>query len=152
MTKILMVCLGNICRSPLAEGILRHRAEQAGANIEVDSCGTSNWHAGESPDGRTQDNARTHGVNLSSLRARQFRVSDFDEFDLIYVMDRANFRDVEAQARTADDMTKVDLLLNQSNPGTDMAVPDPYYGGPSGFEDVYQLVDEACAVIVDRHT
>ena len=143
--KILMVCLGNICRSPLAEGVLRQKVEEkAIAYIVVDSCGTSNYHIGQSPDQRTQSNALTHKTDLSKLRGRQFTVVDFDNFDKIFVMDLSNRENVLKLARSKEDEQKVELLLNITHPKKDLAVPDPYFGGPTGFEDVYQLVDAAC--------
>jgi protein-tyrosine phosphatase len=152
-TRVLMVCLGNICRSPLAEGILRHQLRAAGLAdvVEVDSAGTSGWHAGEQPDKRSAANARRHGVEISTLRARQFVVADFDRFDEIYVMDNENLKNVHSLARSEADVQKSDLLLNQLHPGQNRAVPDPYYGGEEGFELVYQLVNEACTILVNRY-
>ncbi|MCW3071369.1 MAG: protein-tyrosine-phosphatase [Bacteroidetes bacterium] len=148
MTKVLMVCLGNICRSPLAEGILRVKAEKAGLYVEIDSAGTSNYHLGENPDKRTVINAARHAVDVAKLKARQFSVSDFDEFDHIFVMDRSNYADVLSLARNDDDRHKVEMILNRVYPGSDMSVPDPYFGGEQGFENVFILLDKACDVIV----
>jgi protein-tyrosine phosphatase len=149
--KILMVCLGNICRSPLAEGVLRFHLKKAGLDqVLVDSAGTSGWHDGEKPDKRSAQNAREHGIDISKLVSRKFLVADFDRFDLIYVMDQSNYRDVISQARHENDKMKVDLLLNAKWPNQNRAVPDPYYGGESGFENVFQLVEEACLEIVSR--
>lgn len=149
MTKILMVCLGNICRSPLAEGILRHKAEQNNLNITIDSAGTSNYHIGEHPDSRTIANARKHGVDVSKLKARQFSEKDFDDFDIIFVMDSSNYADVVSLARNEKDKNKVELILNRSYPNTNMSVPDPYFGGEQGFENVFILLDKACDIIVE---
>ena len=147
--KILMVCLGNICRSPLAEGILRDKLEKKGfIHIEVDSAGTSAYHIGEHPDKRSIRNAKSHGIDISKLRGRQFTASDFDEFDRIYVMDSSNFSNVIHLARNEDDTGKVKLILNELEPGSDMAVPDPYYGGENGFEHVFQLLDKACEAMI----
>jgi protein-tyrosine phosphatase len=148
MAKILMVCLGNICRSPLAEGILRVKAEKAGVEIQIDSAGTSNYHIGEHPDKRTVLNAQKHAVDVSQLKARQFQVSDFDEFDHIFVMDSSNYGDVLSLARNDADRKKVELILNRVYPGADMSVPDPYFGGEQGFENVFILLDKACDVII----
>lgn len=148
MTKILMVCLGNICRSPLAEGILRVKAEKAGLDVAIDSAGTSNYHIGEHPDKRTISNAAMHAVDVANLKARQFSVSDFDEFDHIFVMDRSNYADVLSLARNDNDRRKVEMILNRVYPGSDMSVPDPYFGGEQGFENVFILLDKACDVIV----
>lgn len=149
MPKILMVCLGNICRSPLAEGILRDKTQQKNIDIFIDSAGTSNYHVGEHPDKRTIANALQHGVDLSTLVGRQFSVSDFDEFDTIFVMDSSNYSDVVSLARNSKDKEKVELILNRVYPNSNMSVPDPYFGGEQGFENVYILLDKACDVIVD---
>jgi protein-tyrosine phosphatase len=143
-----MVCLGNICRSPLAEGILRVKAEKAGIDITIDSAGTSNYHIGECPDKRTILNAQKHAVDVAKLKARQFSVNDFDEFDHIFVMDSSNYSDVISLARNNSDRKKVELILNRVYPGSDMSVPDPYFGGEQGFENVFILLDKACDVIV----
>ncbi len=144
-----MVCLGNICRSPMAEGVLRKKLSEKGIEAEVDSAGTSNYHVGEKPDERAIACAARHGVDLKSLRARQFRPEDFDRFDRIFVMDLANYSDVISLARTPADREKVDLLLHVSFPDTNMEVPDPYFGGDSGFEKVYLLLDNACGLLAE---
>lgn len=146
--KILMVCLGNICRSPLAEGIMAAKVD--GLSVEVDSAGTASYHIDEAPDHRSIKIARKMGVNISSLRGRQFKVSDFDEFDKIYVMDESNLENVLALARTEEDKTKVDLILNESHPDKNLEVPDPYFGGDQGFENVYKMLDEATEVILNK--
>ena|SRR6218665_565765 len=147
MTKILMVCLGNICRSPLAEGILRNKAEKLNLNIEIDSAGTSNYHTGQNPDKRTIQNALQHKIDVSKLKARQFSVHDYDRFDHIFVMDSSNYSDVAALARNEKDLQKVELILNRVYPNSNMSVPDPYFGGEQGFENVFILLDKACDVI-----
>lgn len=149
MTKILMVCLGNICRSPLAEGVLRYKAEKANLNLTIDSAGTSNYHIGEHPDKRTILNARQHEIDVSKICARQFNVSDFDEFDYIFVMDSSNYADVLSLARSEKDRRKVELILNRVYPNSNMSVPDPYFGGEQGFENVFILLDKACEVIIE---
>ena len=151
MQKILMVCLGNICRSPLAEGIMLKLIADNNLDISVDSAGTSNYHVGEQPDKRTINNAKKHGVDLSPLRARQFKASDFDEFDLIYVMDKSNRSNVLALATTEQQKQKIKLLLSEIDSNEIPEVPDPYFGGEQGFEDVFQLVYKACEVIVEKH-
>lgn len=145
-----MVCLGNICRSPLAEGVLRSLAP---AHWEIDSAGTAAYHIGEHPDPRSIASGKSHGIDIDSLRGRQFTQKDFDRFDRIFVMDKSNLKNVLSLARNASDRNKVDLLLNQSHPGSDLEVPDPYYGGEQGFEDVYQMIHEACSALVkqDNH-
>jgi len=149
--KILMVCLGNICRSPVAEGLLRQKAEVAGLadRIVVDSCGTGNQHAGEAPDERSAKNAMENGLDIRMLRSRQIRQEDFDEFDRLYVMDKSNYQNVMAMARDAADREKVELILNMSTPGSNTAVPDPWFGGGQGFQTVYDMLDEACDAIID---
>lgn len=135
-----MVCLGNICRSPLAEGIL---ASKVGDDVFVDSAGTSDWHVGKAPDPRSIEVAAHHDLDISHLRGRQFTVEDFDNFDLIYVMDASNYQNVVRLARTQEDEDKVIMILNEVNQGRNEQVPDPYYGGDDGFEKVYQMLDEA---------
>ena len=136
-----MVCLGNICRSPLAEGILKSKLSN---NFIIDSAGTANYHVGNSPDKRSVAVARKHGLDISNLKGRQFDISDFDVFDIIYVMDESNFQNVVKLARNVEDIAKVKLILNEVHQGKNHEVPDPYYGGDNGFENVYQLLDEAC--------
>lgn len=147
--KILMVCLGNICRSPLAHGLLREKTSHI-ESVEVDSAGTAGYHVDDAPDTRMIKTARAHDVNISDLRGRQFAAEDFDHFDKIYVMDESNRENVLALARNDRDRAKVSMILNESNPGADLPVPDPYYGGDMGFEHVYQLLDDATTVITKK--
>jgi len=140
--EVCFVCLGNICRSPLAEGVFRHKAEEIGLEYEFDSAGTGGWHAGEEPDQRMQETALKYGIDISDLRARQFSDEDFDQFDKIFVMDESNQSNVLAQAKSSDDEAKVELLLNTLHPGEDMVVPDPYFGGQRGFDHVYELLND----------
>lgn len=150
--KILMVCLGNICRSPMAEGILRKKIHEFNLPVITDSCGTGGWHVGEAPDERMQETGRQNGVPIDDLRARQFTVDDYDTFDFIYVMDTQNYRDVTALARNEADKKKVKLLLDLLHPGLHQSVPDPYYGGQQGFQHVFDLLDEATDIIVKEIT
>lgn len=136
-----MVCLGNICRSPLAEGILQSKVDPE--QISVDSAGTAAYHIGEAPDLRSIKIARKNGINISKQTGRQFRLSDFDEFDKIYVMDHSNYQNVLRLARNEEDKAKVDLILNEIKANSNQDVPDPYYGGDEGFEQVYRLLDAA---------
>lgn len=145
-----MVCLGNICRSPIAEGILRQRVKDAGLAIETDSAGTSDFHVGEKADSRMRAAALQNGVDISDLRAREFVVSDFDEFDIIYAMDRSNYGNILNLARTDADKEKVRMILNESNPGMDLEVPDPYYGGEQGFQNVINMLNEAMDVVIQK--
>ena len=150
MTKVLFVCLGNICRSAIAEGVLKQKSEEQNLGLVVDSAGTSNYHVGEAPDRRMQAKAIEHGLNISNQRGRQFTVSDFDEFDYIFAMDNSNYKNILSLARNEADEEKVSLFLNQSYPNENMDVPDPYYGGEQGFEDVYQMVDKACNDFIEK--
>ena len=143
-----MVCLGNICRSPLAEGILKSKTDSY--NVYVDSAGTGGYHVGELPDKRSIAVARKNGLDITDQRCRKFSVKDFDEFDIIYVMDNSNRRDVLSLARDKKDEEKVKMILNELFPGENVDVPDPYYGGSFGFESVYDMLDKACAIIAAR--
>tara|TARA_R110002049_G_scaffold306635_1_gene505469 strand:- start:45375 stop:45830 length:456 start_codon:yes stop_codon:yes gene_type:complete len=150
MTKILMVCLGNICRSPLAEGILKSKLPN---NLFfVDSAGTANYHIGNAPDKRSVAIAKKQGLDISHLKGRQFSVSDFDRFDLIYVMDASNYDNVIKLAKNDVDIAKVNFILNEIYPNQNYDVPDPYYGGNKGFKTVYKMLDEACDSISRKLT
>jgi protein-tyrosine phosphatase len=144
MSKILFVCLGNICRSPLAEGIMLHLNNKHNLKLEIDSAGTSNYHIGESPDGRTISNALKNGINLSFLKARQFTLNDFDYFDHIFVMDKNNLNHLLSLTKNEIHKNKVSLFLNSVYPNKNLEVPDPYYGLEKDFEAVFQLVYKAC--------
>lgn len=145
MVKVLMVCLGNICRSPLAQGILESKVNLD--KVFVDSAGTAAYHVGNLPDERSIDVARNYGINITNQRARKFTVQDFDEFDYIYAMDISNYQNILMLARGEEDENKVRLILNEIYPSENKSVPDPYYGGNQGFVNVYQMLDEACDVI-----
>lgn len=144
-----MVCLGNICRSPLAEGILKHKVRQNGLDIHVASSGTAAYHIGESADARMIATAHRHGVDLTGHRGSQFKEKDFDKYDKIFVMDSSNYRNVIRLARNENDRAKVQLIMDVLDPETGYDVPDPYYGGDDGFELVYNMLDQACDRIVD---
>jgi protein-tyrosine phosphatase len=146
-SKILMVCLENICRSPLAEGIMSSKLSN---DFIVDSAGTGGWHAGELPDKRSISTAKNRGLDITSQRARQFKISDFESFDYIYVMDNSNYKDVIALAPNEEAKSKVKLILNEIFPGENVDVPDPYYGGQDGFENVFNMLNEACDVIAGK--
>ena len=148
MIRVLMVCLGNICRSPLAEGILQNKVDPD--EIVVASAGTAGYHVGNKPDHRSIAVAKKYGLDISNQKGRQFRVADFDKFDIIYVMDESNYNNVIALARNDADKEKVKLILNEVYPNQDYSVPDPYYGGPEGFENVFMMLDEACSLISER--
>jgi len=135
---VLALCLGNICRSPIAEGLLRDHIERAGLNIRVDSAGTSSFHQGEAPDPRSIEVMRQHTLDISAQRSRPLTTDDFERFDLILAMDKSNLRNARALAPTQETQGKVQLLLEENQ-----EVPDPYYGGERGFEVVYQMVNQA---------
>ena len=145
-----MVCLGNICRSPLAEGILQAKVNSEGLDIKVDSAGTGGWHVGQGPDHRAVAIANKYGIDISQQQARQFSSTDFEGFDIIYAMDGSNLSDIVSLANSNEDIEKVRLILNEINPEDNTPVPDPYYGGDDGFEKVYQLLDEACEIIIKK--
>ncbi len=151
MQKILFVCLGNICRSPLGEGIMLHFIKENNLQnlVHADSAGTANYHVNEAPDHRTIANAKKNGVDISALRARQFTSADFDNFDKIYVMDKSNYENVLSLAKNTSHKNKVDFLLNVLHPQQNQHVPDPYYGTETDFELVFQLVYKACQKIVE---
>ena len=146
--RILMVCLGNICRSPLAEGILRSKI--ISDTVIVDSAGTSGFHQGELPDSRSIAVARLNGIDITNQRSRKFLVEDFDNFDLIYAMDQSNYYNILDLARNNEDESKVRMILNESHPNQNLNVPDPYYGGDKGFDNVFRMLDEACEIIASQ--
>lgn len=145
--KILMVCLGNICRSPLAEGILRKKIEDQNLDWQVDSAGTGGWHVGENPDARAIALAKKYGVDISILRARQIRKKDFQEFDLIFVMDHENYANVISMTSVPEEKNKVEFFLNILKPGSNANVPDPWYDDDL-FENVFKMLDEGCDAIL----
>ena len=140
-----MVCLGNICRSPLAEGILQSKLD---ANFfSIDSAGTAAYHIGELPDQRSIAVAKKHGIDISNQKARKFDIKDFIEFDIIYAMDKENYQNICSLAKNKTELQKVKMILDEVNLSQNLSVPDPYYGGDDGFQNVYQLLDEACEKI-----
>ena len=141
-----MVCLGNICRSPLAEGILSSKGKHL--NIEVDSVGTAGYHVGKKPDIRSIEIANKYAIDLNQQRARQFSRADFDEFDIIYAMDTNNYAHLISLASSETERNKIRMILNEINPNAYQSVPDPYYGGDNGFQDVYNMLDKACDKII----
>jgi protein-tyrosine phosphatase len=149
--KILMVCLGNICRSPLAEGVMQSLADKYQLNWEVDSAGTSNWHEGELPHRRSIKTAQDHDIDITDQRSRPFIPEDMNIFDHIYVMDSENYREVKRIAGKLWNPDKVDLILNAVTPGKNKAVPDPWYeDSDRAFEHVYQLLREACEKLIQQ--
>ncbi|WP_178988073.1 low molecular weight protein-tyrosine-phosphatase [Winogradskyella schleiferi] len=148
MTRILMVCLGNICRSPLAHGIMQSKLPEA--HFYVDSAGTGAYHIGNTPDKRSISVAKKYGLDISTQSARQFKVSDFDTFDYIYAMDQSNYTDIISLARNNNDIGKVKLFLEANASIQNKNMPDPYYGDQSDFEYVYKLVDETCSILAKK--
>jgi protein-tyrosine phosphatase len=147
-TRVLMVCLGNICRSPMAEGILRHKAKEQGLDIETDSAGTSHWHEGEAPDRRAIQNLKERDIDISDLRARPFHHSDFQAFDYIFAMDSSNYEDILQLARDDEERSRVRMIMNLVDGNENVSVPDPYYGGEMQFQRVYDMLDEATDVFL----
>lgn len=146
--KILMVCLGNICRSPLAEGILTSKLPKD--KFQVDSAGTGNYHIGKQPDHRSIATAKKMGLDISNQKSRQFSAKDFEDFDYIFVMDNSNYDNVIALAKTDSHKNKVQLILDDLFPGENVDVPDPYYGLQNGFDTVYEMLDETCDSIAKK--
>lgn len=143
-----MVCLGNICRSPLAEGILKNKTQNL--DVFVDSAGTSSFHVGNPPDSRSIEIASKNGIDLTDQRARQFSEKDFHNFDKIYAMDTNNYSHIISLAKDQSDRDKVDVILNVLNSKSYDSVPDPYYGAGDGFQIVYDLLNSACDAIVGK--
>lgn len=155
--SILFVCLGNICRSPVAEGVFRQALTQRISAEKarlwtIDSAGTSDYHAGEAPDPRSQDSALRHGIDISQQQSRPFERIDFEKFDHIMVMDSSNHVNVSRLTDAPSHKQKIHLMLDASFPGENRPVPDPYYGGEHGFENVYQLLAEASEKWLDQWT
>jgi protein-tyrosine phosphatase len=149
--KILMVCLGNICRSPLAEGVLKHKARQAGLNWTVESAGTNGYHIGEAPHRLSQKVALLNGIDICDQRARQFVREDFDRYDKLYAMADDVLYEMKRIAKNKWDEAKVDFFLNELHPGKDHSVPDPWYGTEPGFHEVYKLINETCDAIIKKY-
>ena len=150
--KILMVCLGNICRSPLAEGILQHKASQTGLQWSVESAGTGTWHIGQPPHHLSQQVALSKGIDISYQRCRQFRKEDMLDYNLIYVMDEENYRDIKIMSRDLWNENKVNLLLNELYQGENRGVPDPYLGTEPDYQEVFLMIEKACDKIIEKYS
>ena len=150
--KILMVCLGNICRSPLAEGILQHKTFEAGLNWSVESAGTNSCHTGQPPHLLSQKVARLNGIEICNQRARSFVAGDFEVYDKIYALAGDVLDDIKRIAKKKFDPTKVDLLMNELYPGKDIDIPDPWYGPEPGYHKVYKIIDEVCDAIIKKYS
>jgi len=146
-----MVCLGNVCRSPLAEGILKAKIKKAGLNWEVDSAGTNGYHVGEPPHQFSQKVALMKGTDISCQQCRAFVKEDFDRFDKIYAMAADIIDEMKLIAGQKYDAAKVDLLLNEAYPGENQDIPDPWYGTERGYHKVYNLIEEACEALINNH-
>ena len=147
--NVLMVCLGNICRSPLAHGILESKAPE---DWYIDSAGTSGWHEGERPDTRSIITAKGRGLNIDQQRSRPFLAEDFERFDIIFAMDSSNHTNITRLAPDEASKAKVRLIMNEAYPGENRQVPDPYTGGQRGFEDVYDMLDLAIEKFLEQHS
>nr|WP_214447800.1 low molecular weight protein-tyrosine-phosphatase [Flavihumibacter rivuli] len=146
-----MVCLGNICRSPLAEGILEHKARQAGLDWTVESAGTNGYHVGEAPHHLSQKVAKMNGIDISRQRARRFVAHDLQQYDLVYAMAADVIDDMRRIARSGFDGKKVKLLMEEVYPGDAMDVPDPWYGPEPGYHEVFAMISEACDRIIEKY-
>jgi protein-tyrosine phosphatase len=146
--KILMVCLGNICRSPLAEGLLS--AKLPNDKFIIDSAGTGAYHVGKQPDQRSIQVAKKHGIDITSQKARQFTSRDFENFDYIFAMDNSNYDNILDLAKNEAHKAKVDMILNHLFPGENVDVPDPYYGLQNGFDMVFEMLDETCSILAKK--
>ncbi|HWJ29834.1 MAG TPA: low molecular weight protein-tyrosine-phosphatase [Flavisolibacter sp.] len=149
--NILMVCLGNICRSPLAEGILKHKASQAGLDWNIESAGTNGYHNGEAPHQLSQKVAKLNGIDICDQRSRQFVKADMERYDKIYALADDVVDEIRRIAREKYDPAKVDLLMNEAYPGEDVSVPDPWYGSEPGYHEVYKMINEACDHIIEKY-
>lgn len=150
--KILMVCLGNICRSPLAEGILQDKAFKAGLTWSIESAGTNSYHTGEPPHPLSQKVARLNGIDISKQRARKFTGEDFEIYDKIYALSSDVLDDMRRIAKYKFNVLKTDLLMNELHPGQDLDVPDPWYGEEPGYHEVYKMLDKVCDIIIEKYS
>ena len=146
-----MVCIGNICRSPLAEGILQHKAFQSGLHWSVESAGTHSYHIGEAPHRLSQKVAKLNGIDISQQRARKFTADDFDMYDKIYAMTEDILEDIKRIAKNKFDANKAALLMNELHPGKNLPVPDPWYGNEDGYVHTFALINQACEAIIQQH-
>ena len=149
--KILMVCLGNICRSPLAEGILKYKCAQRKLDWHIESAGTGKWSMGDAPDERSIRIASEKGIDISSQRSRSVHSGDYEEFDLLFAMDISNYKHLMQWAMDKEEEHKVKLIMDEISPGENISIPDPYWND-AGFEEVYAILDKACDKIVERYS
>jgi protein-tyrosine phosphatase len=149
--RVLMVCLGNICRSPLAEGILQEKVKKAGLNWVVDSAGTNHYHTGDPPHPLSQKVALANGIDITQQRARRFTTEDLNQFDKIYALAGDVLKNIQRITGNKFNSSKVDLLLNEQYPGKNLDVPDPYYGGEPDFHEVFELLDQVCDQLILKY-
>ena len=150
MKSVLFVCLGNICRSPMAHGIFRHKAQESGLEINIESAGTSAFHNGESADQRAISTLLSKGISIVDLRSRLLVDTDFEDYDYIFTMDTSNQSNVLKMANNLNHSNLPEMVMNLAYPGEDISVPDPYYGGSTGFEDVYAMLNEALDILAQK--
>ena len=150
--KILMVCLGNICRSPLAEGILQNKALEAGLNWQVDSAGTNGYHTGEPPHHLSIKVAKLNGIDICEQRSRKFTAADFEAYDIIYAMALDVLEDMKRIGKKHFNSKKVSLFLDESFPGEEKDVPDPWYGGEDGYHETFEIINSNCDSIIKKYT
>lgn len=150
--RVLMVCLGNICRSPIAEGVLRHQASLLGLNWHIDSAGTNNYHTGEPPHKYSQKVCLAHGIDISYQRAQRFTPAHLSQYDIIYAMATDVLQEIERIAGPHHSTANVHLFLNELQPGTNHSVPDPWYGDESGYTPVFNLISDTCTAIINKYT
>ncbi|MFN8321948.1 MAG: low molecular weight protein-tyrosine-phosphatase [Chitinophagales bacterium] len=148
--KILMVCLGNICRSPIAHGLLQHKADKLNLKWKVDSAGTSDWHEGELPNPKSIEVMKNHGVDITYQRSRPIIKQDLEDFDIIYVMDASNYQNVKNMAVNSDEIAKIHLIMNEVNPGHNQPVPDPWGLTEKHYEEVYEMLDKATDRVIEK--
>jgi protein-tyrosine phosphatase len=149
--RVLVVCLGNICRSPLAEGILRAKVEEKGLDWEIDSAGTGAWHEDNPPDKRSIDIAKKHGIDITAQRARKIRKADFNDFDLILPMDTSNRDDLYEMTSTMEQRNKIRLIMDVLYPNKNISVPDPYHGIEKDYERVFEMLEPACEKVIELY-
>ncbi len=149
--RILMVCLGNICRSPIAEGVMRHKVKQHGLNWDIESAGTESYHIGEAPHRFSQKICLEHGIDISGQRAKKFVAESFAEYDKIYAMAADVYGEIRRIGGAGADMNKVELFLNELHPGSNKSVPDPYYGTEAGYKEVYEMIEKTCEAIIKNN-
>jgi protein-tyrosine phosphatase len=150
--KFLMVCLGNICRSPLAEGILQEKAFRAGLSWSVESAGTNSYHIGDAPHPLSQKVAKLNGIDISKQRSRRFIADDFANYDHIYALSADVLSEIKRIAGKRFDATKISLLMDELYPGEKMDVPDPWYGPEPGYHEAYSLIEKACEAIIQKYS